>query len=199
MPTAKRPGRRPGDNRTRAAILAAARTQFAELGYDAASVRGIARAADVDPALVLHYFGSKAALFKEALAFPFEAGEVVERIVNGPRSQLGRRLVQFFLSIWDDPARREHLMGMLRAATTSKEAADLLREGLGERVLRPVGEHLGPDGPLRMSLCAAHLVGLGITRYIVFIEPLASLPPDAVADLVAPAMQRYMTGRLPHP
>jgi AcrR family transcriptional regulator len=199
MPTAKRPGRRPGDNRTRVAILAAARTQFAELGYDAASVRGIARAADVDPALVLHYFGSKAALFKEALAFPFDAGEVVERIVNGPRSELGRRLVQFFLSIWDDPARREHLMGMLRAATTSREAADLLREGLGERVLRPVGEHLGPDGPLRMSLCAAHLVGLGITRYIVFIEPLASLEPDAVADLVAPAMQRYMTGRLPHP
>jgi AcrR family transcriptional regulator len=199
MPTAKRPGRRPGDNRTRAAILAAARTQFAELGYDAASVRGIARAADVDPALVLHYFGSKAGLFKEALAFPFEAVEVVQRIVEGPRSQLGRRLVQFFLSIWDDPARREHLMGMLRAATTSREAADLLREGLGERVLRPVGEHLGPDGPLRMSLCAAHLVGLGITRYIVFIEPLASLPPDAVADLVAPAMQRYMTGRLPHP
>jgi AcrR family transcriptional regulator len=199
MPTAKRPGRRPGDNRTRAAILAAARTQFAELGYDAASVRGIARAADVDPALVLHYYGSKAGLFKEALAFPFEAAEVVARIVNGPRSQLGRRLVQFFLSIWDDPARREHLMGMLRAATTSREAADLLREGLGERVLRPVGEHLGPDGPLRMSLCAAHLVGLGITRYIVFIEPLASLPPDAVADLVAPAMQRYMTGRLQHP
>lgn len=199
MPQAKRAGRRPGESRTRAAILVAARTQFAELGYDAASVRGIARAAGVDPALVLHYFGSKAALFTEALAFPFEAGEVVERIVLGPRAQLGRRLALFFLSIWDDPARREHMMGMLRAATTSRDAADLLREGLGERVLRPVGERLGPDGPLRMSLCAAHLVGLGITRYIVHLEPLASLEPDAVAELVAPALQRYMTGRLQLP
>jgi AcrR family transcriptional regulator len=192
----KRPGRRPGDNRTRVAILAAARTQFAELGYDATSVRAIARAADVDPALVLHYFGSKAAVFEEALAFPFEAEEVVERIVAGPRAQLGRRLVLFFLSIWDEPGRREHMLGMLRAATTSPDAARLLREGLGARVLRPVGEHLGPDGQLRMSLCAAHLVGLGITRYIVGLEPLASLTPGQVADLLGPALQRYMTGRL---
>ena len=194
---AKRPGRRPGDNVTRAAILAAARTQFAELGLDAASVRGIARAADVDPALVLHYFGSKAALFAAALEIPFEAEEVVERIVKGPRAQLGRRLVRFFLSIWEDPSRREALMAMLRAATTSPDAADLLRERIGERVLRPVGEHLGGhDAALRMSLCASHLVGLGITRYIVHIEPIASLDVDELADLVAPALQRYMTGRL---
>lgn len=194
---AKRAGRRPGDGETRAAILATARTQFAELGFDAASVRGIARAADVDPSLVLHYFGSKAALFAEALAWPFEADAVVERIVTGPRAQLGRRLALFFLAIWDDPSRREPMMAMLRAATTSADAAALLRDGLSERVLRPVGERLGQsDAPLRMSLCAAHLVGLGITRYIVFVEPLASLEPERVADLVAPALQRYMTGKL---
>jgi AcrR family transcriptional regulator len=199
MPTraAKKPGRRPGDNLTRAAILAAARAQFAERGFDTASVRGIARAADVDPALVLHYFGSKAALFAAALEIPFDAEEVVERIVKGPRGQLGRRLVRFFLSIWDDPNRREALMALMRAATTSPDAADLLRERIGERVLRPVGEHLGgPDAALRMSLCASHLVGLGITRYIVHIEPIASLDADEVADLVAPALQRYMTGPL---
>jgi AcrR family transcriptional regulator len=197
MPKAKRPGRRPGDSQTRAAILAAGRASFADLGYDAASVRAIARAADVDPALVLHYFGSKAGLFREALAFPFGADEVVERIVKGPRAQLGRRMVLFFLSIWDDPARREHVMGMLRAATTSAVAAQLLREGLAERVLLPVGEHLGsPDAQLRMSLCGAQLVGLGITRYIVFLEPIASLDRDKVVDLVAPTLQRYMTGRL---
>jgi Tetracyclin repressor-like, C-terminal domain len=73
----------------------------------------------------------------------------------------------------------------------------MLRERLGERVLRPVGEHLGgPDAQLRMSLCATHLVGLGITRYIVHMEPIASLDAEAVADLVAPALQRYMTGTL---
>jgi hypothetical protein len=89
------------------------------------------------------------------------------------------------------------MMAMLRAATTSPDAADMLRERVGERVLRPVGEHLGePDAALRMSLCASHLVGIGITRYIVHIEPIASLEAGALADLVAPALQRYMTGRL---
>jgi AcrR family transcriptional regulator len=197
MPAARRPGRRPGESGTRAAILAAARAQFSELGYDAASVRAIAREADVDPALVLHYFGSKAALFAAALEIPFRPGEIVERVVLGPRDQLGRRLALFFLSIWDDPARREPIMAMLRAATTSAEAADMLRERVGERVLRPVGEHLGePDAVLRMSLCASHLVGIGITRYIVHIEPIASLEPNELADLVAPALQRYLTGSL---
>jgi AcrR family transcriptional regulator len=197
MPAARRPGRRPGETRTRATILAAARTRFADLGYDAATVRGIARAADVDPALVLHYFGSKPALFAAALEIPFEPEEVVEHVISGPRSQLGRRLALFFLSIWDDPARRESMMALLRAATTSEDAAHMLRERVGERVLRPVGEHLGvPDAQLRMSLCAAHLVGVGIARYIVHIEPIASLSPEQVADLVSPALQRYLTGRL---
>lgn len=195
--TRKRAGRRPGESGTRVAILAAARAQFADLGFDAASVRGIARAADVDPALVLHYFGSKAGLFAEALELPFDAGVIIDRVVEGPRAQLGRRLALFFLSIWDEPARREAMMALLRAATTSPDAAALLRQRLTERLLGPVGERLGqPDAELRMSLCAAHLVGIGITRYIVFIEPLDSLAPDEVAELVAPALQRYMTGTL---
>ena len=197
MTAAKRLGRRPGESGTRAAILAAARAQFADNGYDAASVRAIAGAAGVDPALVLHYFGSKAALFTAAMEIPFEPEEVVERVLRGPRSQLGRRLALFFLSIWDDPARQQSMMALLRAATTSEDAAHMLRERVGERVLRPVGEHLGvPDAPLRMSLCAAHLVGIGLARYIVRIEPIASLDAEAVADLVAPALQRYLTGAL---
>lgn len=197
QPAARRPGRRPGESTTRAAILAAARTQFAELGFDAATVRGIARAADVDPALVLHYFGSKAGLFAAALELPFDADAIVDRVIAGPRAQIGRRLALFFLSIWSDPDRREPMMALLRAATTSPDAAAMLRERLAERVLGPVGEALGqPDGRLRMSLCGAHLVGIGIARYIVFIEPLASLDSEQVADLVAPALQRYMTGKL---
>ena len=197
MPGAKRSGRRPGESTTRAAILAAARAQFAARGPDAASVRSIAKEAGVDPSLVLHYFGSKPALFVAALDIPFDAEEVREQVLTGPRAQLGRRLALFFLSTWDHPERRDVMMALLRAATTSPDAAHMLRERIGERVLRPVGEHLGvPDAPLRMSLCAAHLVGIGITRHIVHIEPIASLEKEHLADLVAPALQRYMTGKL---
>src|SRR5215212_12090458 len=127
--TGKRgPGRRPGESQTRQAILAAARTQFAAHGWDGATVRAIARDADVDPSLVLHFYGSKAVLFTAATTWPFETDAAVEQIVPGPREQLGRRMAEFFLSIWEDPSRREPIMAMLRAATTNPQAADLLGE-----------------------------------------------------------------------
>ena len=47
-----------------------------------------------------------------------------------------------------------------------------------------------------MSLCSAQLIGLGTARYIVGFEPLASLEPERVVELVGPALQRYMTGAL---
>jgi hypothetical protein len=88
-------------------------------------------------------------------------------------------------------------MVMLRAATTNAQAADLLRETLMKLILGPVGSRLDvPDAELRMSLCSSQLLGLGIGRYIVGLEPLASLEPERVVDLVGPALQRYMAGKL---
>jgi AcrR family transcriptional regulator len=193
----RRPGRRPGESGTRQAILAAARRQFAERGWDRATIRAIAEDADVDPALVLHYFGSKTVLFSAAMTWPFDTDAAVDQVVTGPRAQLGRRLAEFFLSVWEDPERREPIMVMLRAATTNAEAADLLRETLMKLILGPVGSRLDvPDAELRMSLCSSQLLGLGIGRYIVGLEPLASLEPERVVDLVGPALQRYMAGKL---
>jgi AcrR family transcriptional regulator len=193
----RRPGRRPGESGTRQAILAAARRQFAERGWDRATIRAIAEDADVDPALVLHYFGSKTVLFSAAMTWPFDTDAAVDQVVTGPRAQLGRRLAEFFLSVWEDPERREPIMVMLRAATTNAQAADLLRETLMKLILGPVGSRLDvPDAELRMSLCSSQLLGLGIGRYIVGLEPLASLEPERVVDLVGPALQRYMAGKL---
>jgi AcrR family transcriptional regulator len=190
-------GRRPGESGTRQAILDAARAQFAEHGWDRATIRAIARDAGVDPALVLHFFGSKAVLFTAAMTWPFDTEAAVEEVLAGPRSQLGTRLAAFFLSIWEDPQGREPIMVMLRAATTNDQAADLLRESLMTLFLGPLGERLETtDAPLRMSLCSAQLIGLGTARYIVAFEPLASLEPERIVELVGPALQRYMTGDL---
>lgn len=195
--SAKRPGRRPGETRTREAILAAARTQFAEKG-PRATVREIAAAAEVDPALVIHFFGTKDDLFLEAMQWPFDVDEAVRGVVEGPRSRMGERLAQLFFSIWDDPERREPVIGLLRAATTSPQAAELLRELIGRRVLGQVASHLGgADARLRASLCGSQLVGIGIARYIVGLEPLASLDVDEVSQAVAPTLQRYLTGPSP--
>jgi AcrR family transcriptional regulator len=194
---ARKAGRRPGQNQTREAILAAARAQFAERG-SGATVRSIATAADVDPALVLHFFKTKDDLFVAAMEWPFDFESAVEQIADGPRSQVGQRLADFFLSIWDHPEQREPMVGLLRAATTSEQAAGLLRDALGRRLLGPVGERLdSADGPLRTSLCGSQLVGLGIARYVVKLEPIASMPPKYVAVLIAPNLQRYLTGPLP--
>jgi AcrR family transcriptional regulator len=193
----RRAGRRPGETRTRDAILAAARTQFARHGT-AATVREIATAADVDPALVIHFFGSKDDLFLEAMEWPFDPEVAAREVIDGPRSRMGRRLADFFLSIWDYPDRREPLVGLLRAATTNEQAAGLLRELLGRRLLGRIAQELGdPDAALRVSLCSSQLVGLGIARYIVEMEPLASMDAEDVAAAIAPTLQRYLTGPPP--
>jgi AcrR family transcriptional regulator len=187
-------GRRPGTNQTRQAVLAAARAHFAAKGYDGATVRAIAQAADVDPALVLQFYGSKEQLFDSAAQLPFEPDEVEQGVLQGPRAQLGERFARFFLAIWDVPERREPMMALLRAATTSQQAADLLRESLSRTVFAPIAGHLGgADAPLRLSLCGSQLVGLGIARYVVSLEPLASLERDEVVALIAPTLQRYLT------
>jgi AcrR family transcriptional regulator len=191
------PGRRPGESGTREAILDAARARFAEHGWDRATIRAIAGDAGVDPALVLHFFGSKQVLFTAAMSWPFDTDAAVEEVASGPRSKLGRRLASFFLSIWEDPERREPLMVMLRAATTNEQAAALLRESLMTLFLAPLGERLEmPDAELRMSLCSSQLIGLGTARYVVAFEPLASLEPERIVELVGPNLQRYMTAVL---
>src|SRR3954453_21418134 len=136
------PGRRPGESQTRHAILVAARARFAEHGYDGATLRAIAREADVDPTLVIHYFGSKRVLFTVAMQWPFEPDAIVERIGPGPRSQMGKRLAEFFVSIWEDEQTRGQIMAMLRASATDQEAATVLRETLERVVIEPVAELL---------------------------------------------------------
>ena len=193
----KRPGRRPGESNARQEILDAARALMASIGPEATSLRAVARRADVDPALVSHYFGDRATLIAEAMVLPDALDRAVSLVVPGPRAAMGHRLATFFLSIWEDPRQREPIMGLLRGATTSPGVADLLRETLHERVLGPIGDRLDvPDAALRMSLCSSQLVGLGIARYIVCIEPLASLSPAEAIDSIAPTLQRYLTGRI---
>ena len=191
----KRPGRRPAGSGARDDILASARALFSSIGWEATSIRAIARAADVDPGVVLHYFGDKEGVFSEAMALPMRPGQAVAEVVPGPRSAIGRRLAEFFLRIWEDPAQREQMLGLVRGATTSPHVAQLLRAALTERVLAPIAERIdAPQSDLRMSLCSSQLLGLGIARYVVRLDPLAALPAEEVAGIVGPTLQRYLTG-----
>jgi AcrR family transcriptional regulator len=188
------PGRPAGGGDRRAAILDAARQQFAEKGYVGASVRGIARLADVDPALVHHYFGTKEQVFVAAMELPFQPAEALPQVLAGDPDGLGERLVRMFLGLWANPDFRTPMLGMVRSAFTSEQGATMLREFVGSALLGRVAEAAGPVDPLRVQAAAAQLVGIVILRHVVRLEPLASATEDEIVALVAPVVQRHLVG-----
>ena len=188
------PGRPADGGDRRQAILDAARQQFAEKGFAAASVRAIARQADVDPALVHHYFGSKEQVFVAAMELPFDPAERLPQVLAGDPDQLGERLVRLFLGVWGDPAFRTPMLGLVRSAFTSEQGATMLREFVGSALLgRIVAAGDSPD-PLRVQAAAAQLVGLVLLRHVVRLEPLASADDETLVALVAPTVQHYLRG-----
>jgi AcrR family transcriptional regulator len=190
-------GRRPGKSGTREAIAAAAQKQFAERGYDRATIRAIAAEADVDPALVSHYFGTKQELFAAVTDLPWGLEEAMPWIIDGPRSKIGARFAQFFVGVLEDAESRRIITSMVRAAASEPQAATLVRELVSERVLRPIADALESDQPeLRAGLINSQMVGIVMHRYIVGLEPIASLPPDELARAIAPNIQRYLVGKL---
>lgn len=191
-----RPSRTSADSEpgARERILEAARTQFAERGYDKTSVRGIAKAAGVDPALVHHYFGTKDEVFAAAIEVSFEPATAIPLIVGGPREAIGERLARFFISVWENPATRAPLLAVVRSALTHEAAAKVLRGFVLRRLLERIAADLDvPDPKLRAELAASHMIGIAILRYVIQVEPLASADPEEIVAQVSPTLQRYLT------
>jgi AcrR family transcriptional regulator len=195
--TAPRRGRRPGAPDTRAAILVAARELFAAQGYAGTSVRSIATTAGVDAALVHHYFGTKDDLFVAALELPVDPrAALAGAIAEGPDGA-GERMLRVFLSVWDDPELRLPLLGLARGML-EPSGHRMLRDGFLTAVLQPVGVALGIERPeVRMPLVASQILGLILLRYLLEVEPVASMPPEDVVAIYAPTIQRYLTDPLP--
>jgi AcrR family transcriptional regulator len=192
-------GRRPGKADTRAKILEAAKTAFAEEGYAAASLRGIAQRAGVDPALVHHYFDGKPALFIEVLGLPRDFTVIQDEVSRSPGSE-GVALVERFLTFWDpDPAseRPSDWVSVVQAVSSSSPAAAAYNEFLAERIWSRVARD--PDDPewlVRRWLVASQLVGMAFERYVLRLEPLASAPPAEMARWVGPTIDHYLDGPL---
>ena len=192
-----RTGRRPGASGTREAILAAARRRFADDGYRGATIRAIAGDAEVDPALVHHYFGTKQELFATVLDLPASPADLIERLAAVDPGEVGRRVIETFLEVWDEPARRERMKILLRTAMVDETAARMIREFVIGSLLAPVATRVGAgDAPIRATLVASQLVGFAFVRYLLEIEPLASASTDQIVEAYAPTLQRYLTGSL---
>lgn len=196
------PRRRGRPTRTEAAeapatkdrILQAARDAFSAHGYDKTSIRGIAKAAGVDPALVHHYFGTKDDVFAAAVEMSFEPALVIPAVLGEGPDGIGERLARLFIGVWENPKTRTPLLAVIRSALTHEAAAKVLRGFVLRRLLDRVAAELDvPDARFRAEMAASHMVGIAIMRYVLQVEPLASADPEDIVAMVAPTLQRYLT------
>ena len=196
-----RSGRRAGDSKTSEAILDAARAQFAEHGYHGATIRAIAAAARVDPALVHHFYGTKEALFASAMRLPVVPSEVIAAAFETglAERQLGELVVHTALTLWEADGLKETFLGLLRSAVTSENAARMLREYVAESILGTLARVVGVQGTkaevdYRVAMVATQMVGLAMTRMVVCLPAVAEASVDELAAAIGPSVERYLTG-----
>lgn len=188
-----RTGRRPGTPDTRDTILAIARRRFAIRGYDATSLRDIAAEAQVDPALIIHYFGTKEGLFGAATGLPDGLSGLLEDLAVLPLRDFTQALVRAYLELIDSDGSRNAILALVRSAVSNENAAAMLREFLTAELLPVIGRLTRhPDAPLRASLVAAQLIGIATQRHVIRLEPLVRASPDEIVALVAPAIEQYL-------
>ena len=188
-----RTGRRPGTPATRDAILAVARRQFATRGYEPTSLRAIAAAAKVDPALLIHYFGNKEGLFTAATGLPTRLSELFAGPENASPRAFCESLVRGYLQFVDSDRSRNAILALVRSAVSNEKAAALLREFVTAELLPVIATYTKHENaPLRASLVAAQLIGIAMLRHVIRVEPVAQASPDEIVALVAPVIERYL-------
>jgi len=180
-----------------ARIVAAARDEFAEHGWAGTTIRAVSRTADVDPALVYHYFGSKEGLLDAATNPPQKWLESVAKVWTTPVDQLGAALITLLLASWAD----DEIGPTLRAILQTAAHEPSTREKLGRVVagsLMGVSELGGDerDRLIRSGLISSQMMGFALMRYVWKVEPIASMSDDEAIAAIAPNLQRYVSGDL---
>ncbi|MER6746480.1 TetR family transcriptional regulator [Streptomyces fungicidicus] len=178
---------------TRGAILAAARERFAADGYERATIRAIARDANIDPSMVMRYYRNKEGLFAAAVAIDLRLPNL-----SGAHSRqdAGRILVEHFLDMWEN---NEVLTALLRVGVTNQAGAERMQGILRDQLL-PVTRQVCPDPeqvPTRAALLASQLLGLALTRYVLRMPPAVELARSEIVVWLAPTIQRYLTAPSP--
>ncbi len=184
-PAAKRPRK---SDETRARILAAARERFASEGYERTTIRRVARDAEIDPAMVMRYFGSKEGLFAAAADVELR----IPDLRDAPRAKLGEALVKHFLERWETGG-DESLQVLLRAAASNADAAARMRALFRDEIVAMVVRVRGGRGSDRVAaLVATQMLGLAYCRYVVRLPPLLAMSLEMIIRSVGETVQRYL-------
>lgn len=187
-------GRRPGVSGTRDLIMQAALALFSRNGYDKVSLRSIAREADVDPALIHHYFDSKAELFsRSVLDTELRPAAILERITTGPVDEIGHRAVNEFITAWKAPGARDRFTAMFRAAVNDTDARRPLVEFLNREIFLKLAQSQGhANAAVRANLAVSALLGLVMARDILEIPALTALKDDDLIQGLGAALQQHL-------
>jgi AcrR family transcriptional regulator len=180
-------GMRRSSTETKAVILAAAKQRFAESGYERATIRAIAADANIDPSMVMRYFGNKDQLFAAAADFDLQ----IPDLSDVDRKKHGARLVEHFLDRWE---RDEALVVLLRSSTTNDEAAQRMRKIFSSQLRPVVAAHNAAEAPRRAGLIATQMLGLALCRYVLRLPPITAMSRDEVVAWLGPTVQRYLAG-----
>ena len=172
---------------TKAAILKSAREHFAAAGYERTTIRAIARAAGIDPAMVMRYFGNKERLFAAAAVLDLRLPD----LTAVPREALGATLVGYFLDRWEQD---DTLKALLRAAVSQKIAVARLRATFTTQVMPAIAPLSGDraTAATRVGLVATQMLGMALCRYVLRLPPVVALDRAAVIEWLGPTIQRYL-------
>jgi AcrR family transcriptional regulator len=182
-------GRRPGQPETRELIRQAARERFMADGYEGASLRSIAAHGGVDVALLSYYFGSKRDLFAAAMSLDINPADIVEAVLAGDPATLPERMLRGMLALWDEPASGEPLRTVLREAAGDAAMSRLAAEMIEHEIIRPVAHAIGGEQALQRATAACtQMGGILLTRYLLRIEPIASMTPDEIVQAIEPSL-----------
>ena len=173
-------------DQTKAVILAAARERFAESGYEAATIRAIAADANIDPSMVMRYFGNKDQLFAAATEFDLRFPDLSEL----PAAELGHALVAHFLTRWQED---DALVVLLRSATTNAEAAQQMKEIFSAQLIPAIARSGLDDVPRRAGLIATQVLGMALCRFVLRLPPVVDMSDEELVEWLGPTLQRYAT------
>ena len=200
--TPRRRGPRPsgtGAESTRQAILDAARASFLANGFARTTIRGVARTAGVDPALVSYYFGTKGDLFGASMNLQVRASEEIAKIVSDDIRTAGPRLVRLAMTAWDDSEGGATFHALLRWIATDDSAPEAVQAYATKQIAGPITQALAqvgvsvPHARERATLVGSQVVGLAMIRYLLRLEPLASASVDHLVEVMGPTVQHYLT------
>lgn len=195
--TSRRSSGRPrGTDSTREAILAAAREAFGTSGFEAVSLRKIARDAQVDPSTAVHFFGTKEGLFQAVIEDIVPATEPLVAAISAGAP--GEQIARIYLGVWEDPTYGPAIQALLRTAISSQQAIGLLRTAL-MGVLDSSGAKSGgpsPDDP-GVALAMTHLLGVAFGRNVAQLPALTRMSIDELSAMVGPVLDGYFAMR-PH-